>query len=51
VAPTSPPNRPHHRIDYILLSPELISSECQVVASTASDHLPVAAEICWAAGS
>jgi endonuclease/exonuclease/phosphatase family metal-dependent hydrolase len=48
--PTFPSDRPEHRIDYILLSRELIAVECQVIASTASDHLPVAAEICWAEG-
>jgi endonuclease/exonuclease/phosphatase family metal-dependent hydrolase len=50
VEPTFPSDRPQHRIDYILLSPELIATECQVIASTASDHLPVAAEIRWAEG-
>jgi endonuclease/exonuclease/phosphatase family metal-dependent hydrolase len=48
---TFPADAPSHRIDYILLSPELVAQDCQVIASTASDHLPVAAKIRWAEGS
>lgn len=49
VEPTFPSDVPQHRIDYILLSPELECRSCAVVSSTASDHLPIVAEIGWAA--
>ena len=48
VEPTFPSDHPRHRIDYILLSPELIGTECRLISSLASDHLPVAADIRWA---
>lgn len=45
--PTFPSDDPRHRIDYILLSPELHCTQCWVIPTTASDHLPVGAEIEW----
>jgi endonuclease/exonuclease/phosphatase family metal-dependent hydrolase len=48
VEPTFPSAAPSDRIDYILISPELTCERCQVIASTASDHLPVAADLRWA---
>jgi endonuclease/exonuclease/phosphatase family metal-dependent hydrolase len=51
VEPTFPSAQPCHRLDYILLSPELVAQDCRVISSLASDHLPVAAEIRWAGGS
>jgi endonuclease/exonuclease/phosphatase family metal-dependent hydrolase len=46
--PTFPSEAPQHRIDYILISPELESEGGGVLHSTASDHLPIVAEIRWA---
>jgi endonuclease/exonuclease/phosphatase family metal-dependent hydrolase len=46
--PTFPADLPGHRIDYILLSAELVCRACMVLASRASDHLPVVADIEWA---
>lgn len=43
--PTSPADQPTRRIDYILVSPDLAVDEVSVVASTASDHLPVIARL------
>jgi endonuclease/exonuclease/phosphatase family metal-dependent hydrolase len=51
VEPTYPSDEPRFRIDYILLSPELVAQDCRVITSTASDHLPIAAKIRWAEGS
>jgi endonuclease/exonuclease/phosphatase family metal-dependent hydrolase len=48
IEPTFPSDDPRHRIDYILLSPELVCRECRVLSSLASDHLPVLADIGWA---
>ena len=48
--PTFPADEPRHRIDHILLSSELVCQACRVLTSTASDHLPVAADIDWADG-
>jgi endonuclease/exonuclease/phosphatase family metal-dependent hydrolase len=45
--PTFPADEPRFRIDFVLLSPELECQHCWVPATTASDHLPVAAEIRW----
>jgi endonuclease/exonuclease/phosphatase family metal-dependent hydrolase len=50
VEPTFPADRPCHRIDYILISPELACERSWVIATTASDHLPVAADLRWAEG-
>lgn len=46
--PTFPSVLPQCRIDYILVSPELMCERCQVLTSTASDHLPVLADLRWA---
>jgi endonuclease/exonuclease/phosphatase family metal-dependent hydrolase len=48
VEPTFPADEPRHRIDYVLIAPELACAACHVIASTASDHLPIVAEIGWA---
>ena len=47
VEPTFPADVPCSRIDYILLSPELECPQSWVTATTASDHLPVGADIRW----
>jgi endonuclease/exonuclease/phosphatase family metal-dependent hydrolase len=47
VEPTFPSDEPRHRIDYILLSPELRCEQSRVIPTTASDHLPIAADIGW----
>jgi endonuclease/exonuclease/phosphatase family metal-dependent hydrolase len=51
VEPTFPSDAPGCRIDYILISPELRCERCQVLTSTASDHLPVLADLRWAGGA
>jgi endonuclease/exonuclease/phosphatase family metal-dependent hydrolase len=48
VEPTFPSDTPNCRIDYILISPELSCDRYEVIASTASDHLPVVADLHWA---
>jgi endonuclease/exonuclease/phosphatase family metal-dependent hydrolase len=48
VAPTFPSDAPNCRIDYILISPELSCERYEVIDSTASDHLPVVADLRWA---
>jgi endonuclease/exonuclease/phosphatase family metal-dependent hydrolase len=45
--PTFPADVPSCRIDYILISDELECDRSWVIETTASDHLPVAAEIRW----
>jgi endonuclease/exonuclease/phosphatase family metal-dependent hydrolase len=47
IEPTFPSRGPRHRIDYILVSAELASGECQVLPGHASDHLPVMTELRW----
>ncbi len=47
VEPTFPADVPGHRIDYILLSSELTCERSWVIPTTASDHLPVAADLHW----
>jgi endonuclease/exonuclease/phosphatase family metal-dependent hydrolase len=47
VEPTFPADEPRHRIDYVLIAPELVCTTCQVLASPASDHLPIVADIGW----
>jgi endonuclease/exonuclease/phosphatase family metal-dependent hydrolase len=42
---TSPPDSPMETIDYIFVSPDIEVLSAEVIASMASDHLPVAAEI------
>jgi endonuclease/exonuclease/phosphatase family metal-dependent hydrolase len=42
---TSPPDAPMETIDYIFVSPDIQVVSAEVVASLASDHLPVVAEI------
>jgi endonuclease/exonuclease/phosphatase family metal-dependent hydrolase len=51
VEPTFPADDPRHRIDYILLSPELVCRAFTVLCSAASDHLPIAADIGWASAA
>jgi endonuclease/exonuclease/phosphatase family metal-dependent hydrolase len=48
IEPTFPSDVPGCRIDYILISPELTCDGSQVVATTASDHLPLWADLRWA---
>ena len=43
--PTFPSTTPTSRIDYILHSPDLRVASFEVVRSTASDHLPVMADL------
>jgi endonuclease/exonuclease/phosphatase family metal-dependent hydrolase len=50
VEPTFPADLPGCRIDYILISPELTCERCEVLTSTASDHLPVLADLRWSDG-
>lgn len=40
--PTWPSDAPRLRLDHVLVTPDLRASEPRIVASTASDHLPVA---------
>jgi endonuclease/exonuclease/phosphatase family metal-dependent hydrolase len=42
---TWPAPNPHLRIDYIWVSPDLQVNDIRVIASNASDHLAVVAEI------
>jgi endonuclease/exonuclease/phosphatase family metal-dependent hydrolase len=51
VEATFPSDVPGCRIDYILISRELTCERCEVVNSTASDHLPVLADLHWGAGA
>jgi endonuclease/exonuclease/phosphatase family metal-dependent hydrolase len=51
VEPTFPSDQPQCRIDYILISPELTCERCQVLTTTASDHLPVLADLRWVDGA
>jgi endonuclease/exonuclease/phosphatase family metal-dependent hydrolase len=48
VEPTFPSDNPRHRIDHILLCPELACRASRVLSSVASDHLPIVADIAWA---
>lgn len=49
--PTFPSDVPGCRIDYILISSELTCEVCQVLNSTASDHLPIVADLRWSDGA
>jgi len=42
---TSPSSNPYVRVDYIWVSPDLKVNDVRVIASNASDHLAVVAEI------
>ncbi|HSL59423.1 MAG TPA: endonuclease/exonuclease/phosphatase family protein, partial [Acidimicrobiales bacterium] len=42
---TYPSDAPRAKIDWLLASPDLVSSEAQVVLTAASDHLPLVAVI------
>ena len=43
--PTLPAARPQRQIDHILVGPELSIVECRTIATVASDHRPLVAEI------
>jgi endonuclease/exonuclease/phosphatase family metal-dependent hydrolase len=45
LVPTYPSQRPRKRIDYILFTRDVSSLETGVLRSTASDHLPVCAQV------
>lgn len=42
---TYPANKPSNRIDYILLSPQMVVKDSEVIDTLASDHRPVTADI------
>ncbi len=42
---TIPVEAPNRRIDYVLTSPEIEARSARVIATTASDHLPVVADL------
>jgi endonuclease/exonuclease/phosphatase family metal-dependent hydrolase len=42
---TIPVEAPNRRIDYVLTSPEIEARSAHVIATTASDHLPVVADL------
>lgn len=42
---TYPSNNPQHRIDYILISPQITCTNLYIPTSDASDHLPVVADL------
>jgi endonuclease/exonuclease/phosphatase family metal-dependent hydrolase len=42
---TIPVEAPDRRIDYVLTSPSIAARSAEVIATTASDHLPVVAEL------
>ena len=42
---TSPADAPRQRIDYIWVTPDLVPVDLDVIPTTASDHLPIVAEL------
>jgi len=44
-APTYPSPRPAERLDYVLISPDVVSVSGSISRTTASDHLPVVVQI------